>query len=85
MTWHRPVTFFALTAGVAAAVVGLAPTPHPAIHAGSASRIPREPCVEAVAGPSPLYFCADGRAWQEQDGRWVDAGVLTPLPQVPQS
>lgn len=38
------------------------------------------PCTQQVAGPTERWLCSDGRAYDRWDGRWHDAGAITPAP-----
>ena len=41
------------------------------------------PCLEIVSGPTPEWACSDAHVYAFSDGRWVDAGHVTPLPKIP--
>lgn len=41
------------------------------------------PCRIVVDGPTQLFVCANGHAYTHVAGRFVDAGLVSPRPQVP--
>jgi len=89
LRWLRTPAFFALAAASAYAVIAVAAALVPPGIArplvAARAEVPKRPCVEWVGGPSPLFFCADGRSWQFSHGAWVDAGAITEMPVVPAS
>ena len=68
--------------GIAAIAAG---TVHVLCSQHSLSAHHRGRCFEFVGGPSPMFACADRHSYQLRGRDWVDAGLMTPGPEVPQN